>query len=90
MSSIRKLKRYKSLHKKQKTLSKLSLGEIVFYVGIATMLFGLFYGIFNYNVYISDRPERIPESKGGPIYNPEEAPGSPGRRESATAGWTIA
>jgi hypothetical protein len=54
------------------------------------MLFGLFYGIFNYNVYISGSPEHTTESRGGPIYNPVETPGDPGRRESATTGWIIA
>lgn len=90
MSGIRKLIRYKFLHKKQKTSTKLSLGGIVLFVGIATMLSGLFYGIYNYDVYTSGRPEHTTESKGGPIFNPEEAPWDPGRRESATTGWTIA
>jgi len=54
------------------------------------MLFGLFYGIFYYNAYISGRPEQTTESRGGPIYNPKEAPGNMGHRESATAGWIIA
>ncbi|MFC1603838.1 hypothetical protein ACFL5F_02315 [Planctomycetota bacterium] len=90
MSGIRKLKRYKSLRRKQKTSSKLLLGEIVLYVGIAMLLSGIFYGIYNYDVYTSGRPEHTTESKGGPIHHPEEAPGNPGRKESSATGWTIA
>ena len=90
MSVIRKLKREKSLRKKQKTSTKLSLGGIVLFIGIATMLSGIFYGIYNYDVYTSGRPEHTTESRGGPILHHEEAPGNPGRRESATTGWTIA
>lgn len=90
MSSVRKLKRYKFLQKKQKTSSKLSLGEIVFYIGIATVLTGVFYGIYNYCVYTSGRPESTTESRGGPIYHSEEAPGNPGRKDSVATGWKIA
>lgn len=90
MGGIRKLKRDKSLDKKPKTSTKLSLGEIVFYIGIATMLAGIFYGIYNYCIYTSGRPEQTTESKGGPIYHPEEDPGNPGRKESAATGWKIA
>jgi len=90
MSGIRKLKRDKSLNKKQQTSTKLSLGGIVLFVGIAMVLSGIFYGIYNYDIYISGRPEHTRESKVGPIFHPEEAPGNPGRKESASAGWTIA
>jgi hypothetical protein len=55
-----------------------------------TILSGIFYGIYNYNVYTSGRPEHIIETKGGPIFHPEEAPDNPGRKESASAGWKIA
>ena len=90
MSGIRKLKRDKSLHKEQKTSTKLSLGGIVLVVGIATLLFGSFYAIYNHIVYTSGRSEHTLETKGGPILLPEEAPGNPGRRESAALGWKIA
>ncbi|OHB82960.1 MAG: hypothetical protein A2Z38_00430 [Planctomycetes bacterium RBG_19FT_COMBO_48_8] len=68
----------------------MSLGEIVFYIGIATILAGVFYGIYNYCVYTSGRPEQTTESKGGPIYHPEEDSGNTGRKESAATGWKIA
>jgi hypothetical protein len=90
MSGIRKLKRDKSLHKEQKTSTKLSLGGIVLVVGIATLLFGSFYAIYNHIVYTSGRSEHTLETKGGPLLPPEEAPGNPGRRESAAMGWKIA
>jgi hypothetical protein len=90
MSGIRKLKRDKSLHKEQKTSTKLSLGGIVLVVGIATLLFGSFYAIYNHIVYTSGRSEHTLETKGGPLLLPEEAPGNPGRRESAAMGWKIA
>ena len=90
MNSIRKLKRYNSHAKKPKASTKLSLGEIVFYIGIATILAGIFYGIYNYCIYTSGRPEQTAESKGGPIYHPEEDPGNTGRKESAATGWKIA
>jgi hypothetical protein len=90
MSGIRKLKRYKFHHKEQESSTKLSLGGIVLFVGIAMVLSGIFYGIYNYDIYISGRPEHTRESKVGSIFHPEEAPGNPGRRESAAAGWTIA
>ena len=73
MSGIRKLKRDKSLHKEQKTSTKLSLGGIVLVVGIATLLFGSFYAIYNHIVYTSGRSEHTLETKGGPILLPEEA-----------------
>jgi len=96
MSVIRKLKRDKSrvqdkaLVKEQKTSTKLSLGGIVLFVGIATMLFGSFYAIYNHIVYTSGRSEYTLETKGGPISYPEETPGNPGRRESTATGWKIA
>ena len=90
MSINRRLKRNKFLQKKQKTSSKLSLGEIVFYIGIATVLAGVFYGVYNYYVYTSGMPEHTVESRGGPIHYSEEAPGNPGRKESAAIGWKIA
>jgi hypothetical protein len=89
MSSIRKLKRYKFLRKKYKTSSKLSLGDIVFYIGVSTILVGVFYGIYNYCVYTSGRAEHTIESKGGPIHYSEEAPGNPGRKDSAATAWKI-
>jgi len=67
----------------------LSLGEIVFYIGIATILAGIFYGIYNYCVYTSGTPEQTIETKGGPIHLTEEAPGNQGRRDSITAGLKI-
>lgn len=90
MSGIRKLKRDKSFHKEQKTSTKLSLGGIVLFVGIATLLLGSFYAVYNHIVYISGRSEYTLETKGGPIVFPEEAQGNPGRRESAAMGWKIA
>jgi hypothetical protein len=90
MSGIRKLKRDKSLHKEQKTSTKLSLGGIVLVVGIATLLFGSFYAIYNHIVYTSGTSEHTLETKGGPLLLPEEGPGNPGRRESAAMGWKIA
>jgi hypothetical protein len=90
MSSIRKLRRYRSLGKKQKTSSELSLGEIVFYIGVATILAGVFYGIYNYCIYTAGSPEHTTETKGGPIHQSEEAPDNPGRRESTATGWKIA
>ena len=66
------------------------LGEIIIFVGITTLLSGIFYGIYNYGVYTSGNHEHTTESKGGPIFHPEEAPGNPGRRESAATGWKIA
>lgn len=68
----------------------MSTGEIVFYIGIATIVAGLFYGVYNYCVYTASMPEHTIESKGGPIHYTEEAPGSPGRRDSITAGLKIA
>ena len=90
MSGIRQLKRYKFPNKKQKTSIRLSLGEIVLFFGIVTLLLGIFYSIYNYGVYTSGSHEYTSESKGWPIFNPEEAPGNPGRKESAAAGWKIA
>lgn len=90
MSVIRRLKRDKFLHKKQKTTAKLTLGEIVFVVGIVMLLFGIFYGVYNYDAYTTGQSEHTTETKGGPMYHPEESPGNPGRKDSATTGWTIA
>ena len=90
MSGIRKLKRNKSLNKKKKTSAKLTFGGIILFVGFAMLLSGIFYGIYNYDVYTSGKPEHTTESRAGPIFHPEEAPGNPGRRESAATGWTIA
>ena len=89
MSSIRKLKRYRFPGKKQKVSSKLSLGEIVFFFGIATMLVGVFYGIYNYCVYTSGGPEYTVETKGGPVHHAEEAPGNQGRKDSITTSLKI-
>jgi hypothetical protein len=47
-------------------------------------------GIYNYFVYTSGEPERIVETKGGTVFHPEDAPGNPGRKESAAASWKIA
>jgi len=71
MSGIRKLMRYKSHYKRQNTSTKLSLGGIVLFVGIAMLLSGIFYGIYNYDVYTSRRPEHTTESEVGPIFHPE-------------------
>ena len=90
MSGIRKLKRNKSLNKKKKTSTKLPLGGIILFVGFAMLLSGIFYGIYNYDVYASGKPEHTTESEGGSTLNPEETPGNPERRESAATGWTIA
>ena len=90
MSINRRLKRNKLLGKKQKTSSMLSLGEIVFYIGVATIFAGVFYGIYNCCVYTSGRPEHTVQSRGGPIEHSEEAPGNPRRKNSADTGWKIA
>jgi len=90
MSSIRKLKRIKVLHKERKSSTNLLLGEIILYIGIATLVFGAFYAIYNHIVYTSGRSEYTIETRGGPFYHPEEASGNPGRKDSAVAGWKIA
>ena len=79
MSGIRKFKRYKSIQKKQKTSNKPFVGEMVFVIGIVTLLSGLFYGIYNYSIYTYGSHDHTTESKVGPIFYPEEAPGNPWR-----------
>lgn len=90
MSVNRRLKRDKYLSEKVKPPVKFTFREIVLVTGIVTLCFGIFYGIYNYNVYTSGQSEHTTESRGGSIYYPEENPGDPGRKESVNAGWKIA
>ena len=90
MSVNRRLKRDKYPSEKEKPPVKFTFKEIVLVAGIATLCFGIFYGIYNHHVYTSGQTEHTTESKGGPIYYPEEAPGNPGRKESAATGLKIA
>ena len=91
MTTIRKVKRDRSIHNiKKKTPTKLSLRDIFLVTGVVLVCFGTFYGLYNYDVYISGSDEHTTESKGGPIFHPEEVPGNPGRRESVITSFIIA
>jgi hypothetical protein len=88
---IRKLERDRSIHKiKKKPSAKLPLRDILLFIGIGLVCVGTFYGLYDYIVHTSGVQEHTTESRGGPIFHPEEAPGKPGRRESAITGFTIA
>ena len=92
MSTIRKLKRDKSIHNiKKKAPTKLSsLRDTLLIVGIFMVIVGTFYGVYNYNIYTSGSEEHTTQSRGGPVFQSEEAPGNLSRRASAMNSFTIA
>ncbi len=73
-----------------KAARKVSLWDILLIVGATMALFGAFEGTISYRAYIAGMTEHISNTKAGTLVVPEEAPGSPGRKASAIAGFTTA
>jgi hypothetical protein len=81
MSGIRKYSRYKTAHDNhKKTVTKITLWEVLMIAGGAMLIIGVLGGVFSYTTYTAGRSEQIRDSIIGRIYLPETAPGDPGQK----------
>lgn len=90
MSINRKIRRYRETHiKREKPSKKLSVADIVLFLGIMATIIGPVLGIIEYDIYKNGRQEHLVSTREGTMYKPAVPPGEPGRKESAIAGFYI-
>lgn len=91
MSGIRRFRRHRVFSSRRDEVSrKFFVRDYLLVAGVLMVILGALLGARDYDIYLAGRPERISNSDFGTRYLPAIAPGDPGRRASAFAGFAVA
>ena len=91
MSGIRRFRRNSARRRESKrAVRKFLVRDYLLVAGVLMVILGALLGARDYDIYLAGRPERISNSTLGTRYLPAIAPGDPGRRASAFAGFAVA